>query len=263
MDNLQFLLLILGGLAILVILLHEFLWSKKERTSLFKTEPVVKESNKGAPENTQSEPVNHWNNMEFVNHSHDDVSDPLFSKREHTSETIPGDKKVVEQKIQPTATLEKSVENKKPVAAAIKPVKPIKEEIFVLHVTGMSGKLLRGDELLTSLLQSGLRFGEMNIFHRHVDISGGGSVLFSVANMIKPGTFYLKEIPEMMTPGISFFLLVPSFGDAKQNFKLMLQTAQRIADDVSGIVLDDQRRLLTPQKIVEYNEKIKALTAAK
>jgi cell division protein ZipA len=109
--------------------------------------------------------------------------------------------------------------------------------------------------------QNGLLYGEMDIFHRHADLSGTGKILFSVANMMQPGTLAHGDPAQFSTKGISFFMTLPCYGDAGQNFKLMLRTAQQIADDLGGNVLDDSRNLMTPDRLASYRRQIQQFQA--
>ncbi len=143
------------------------------------------------------------------------------------------------------------------VSDTVEPAEEPEMEVIVLNVHCSGDEPFVGTSLFDSMLENGLIYGEMDIFHRHSDLSGTGKVLFSVANMMQPGTLAHDDPATFTTKGISFFMTLPCFGEAEQNFKVMLRTAQQIADDLGVPVLDETRAMLTPDRIDAYRKQVR------
>ncbi len=130
------------------------------------------------------------------------------------------------------------------------------EEVLVINVISRDPSGFRGPALLQNILESGLRFGEMDIFHRHESMAGNGEVLFSMANAVKPGTFDLDDIDHFTTPAVSFFLGLPGPRHPKQAFDVMVAAARKLSQELNGELKDDQRSVLTAQTIEHYRQRI-------
>ncbi|MCL1147630.1 cell division protein ZipA [Shewanella marinintestina] len=131
-------------------------------------------------------------------------------------------------------------------------------DVLVLHVVAHEGEELNGAELLPCLLTLNFKFGEMNIFHRHEDNAGTGKVLFSMANMVKPGVFDPDNMEQFTTQGVVLFMTLPCHGDALMNFATMLNSAHQIADDLGGVVLDGGRDEWLESTKQNYIQRIRA-----
>ncbi|KOX64201.1 cell division protein ZipA [Pseudomonas psychrophila] len=130
------------------------------------------------------------------------------------------------------------------------------EEVLVISVISRDPAGFKGPALLQNILESGLRFGEMDIFHRHESMAGNGEVLFSMANAVKPGGFDLDDIDLFSTPAVSFFLGLPGPRHPKQAFDVMVAAARKLSQELNGELKDDQRSVLTAQTIEHYRQRI-------
>jgi cell division protein ZipA len=129
-------------------------------------------------------------------------------------------------------------------------------DVLVLHIVAKDGEKIQGVELLPSLLSLNFKFGDMDIFHRHIDNAGNGKVLFSLANMLKPGIFDPDQMEQFETQGVVLFMTLPGYGDPLMNFTIMLNSAYQIADDLGAKLLDGQRQPWTDNTKKEYQRRI-------
>ncbi|MEW6992003.1 cell division protein ZipA [Colwelliaceae bacterium 6441] len=149
-----------------------------------------------------------------------------------------------------------------PAMSATDEVEPAKKveidpEVIVVSVVMPENNSISGAALLPTLLTLGLRFGDMDIFHRHEDNAGNGKVTFSLANMMNPGTFDLDEIETFSTQGITLFMTLPNAGDPFEVFEHMMSAAKQLSMEFHAQLLDDKRSVMTKQTEQHYMSKIR------
>ncbi|ADE14599.1 cell division protein ZipA [Nitrosococcus halophilus Nc 4] len=127
------------------------------------------------------------------------------------------------------------------------------ELIIVLTVVARGKSMFRGTEIVQVLEGKGLRHGEMDIYHAY---SPGGRAVFSVANIMEPGSFDLEQIDHLSTPGLALFLRLPGPAGGFAAFDAMLETAELLAEKLNGEVRDERRNVLTAQAIEQIRERI-------
>jgi len=132
------------------------------------------------------------------------------------------------------------------------------EKIVTLYVAARAGSALRGSDIVVAAEKAGLTYGHMQIFHRLVEGHPERGPVFSVANIMKPGSFDMATIQELETPAIAFFLTLPAPMTALDAWEKMLPTAQRMAELLDGVLMDESRNPLGRQRVQHIREELRA-----
>lgn len=134
--------------------------------------------------------------------------------------------------------------------------KDLPEEILAISVMAKGDSEFSGATLLEAILAFGLRYGDMEIFHRHEQSNGQGPVIFSMANALNPGTFDLESMPEEHFKGVTFFMRLSQLNKRIFVLELMLDIAKRLANQLDGELKDDSRSVLSSQTVTHYKSRI-------
>lgn len=132
------------------------------------------------------------------------------------------------------------------------------DRIVTLYIAARAGHLLHGPDLVVAAERAGLVYGHMNIFHRLLDGHPEAGPVFSVANILQPGSFEMAQIQSLQTPGITFFMTLPGPASALDAWDMMLPTAQRMAELLDAVVLDEERNALGRQRIAHLRDELRA-----
>ncbi len=132
------------------------------------------------------------------------------------------------------------------------------DKIVSLYVAAKAGHMLRGEDIVVAAEKTGLTFGHMNVFHRLVEGHPERGPVFSMANIMQPGSFDMANIRTLETPAIAFFLTLPAPMTALEAWEKLLPNVERMAELLGGVVLDDSRNTLGRQRIQHIREELRA-----
>ncbi len=256
MQDLRIVLVIVGALAIAALVLHG-LWTNQRNKRAQQKNAAPKAV--AAKRNTESRDVDGFDSdgigkVRVVPRNGSPVrdNDPVISSVPQFSA---GDEDDVlpEQDAISAESQQESFENAQPES-----VKGNWKDVYVINIAARDGSYIYGRDLKHALRILGFRFGDMDIYHRHLEMDGQGEVLFSLINMVKPGTFEPSKMDRMMTPGISLFMQLPATGRALAHFDLMLKAADKLASEVDGILLDTSHQPLSEYYLTQCRDELKA-----
>lgn len=131
------------------------------------------------------------------------------------------------------------------------------DKIVTLYIAARAGNVLRGPDIVVAAEKAGLTYGHLNVFHRLVSGHPERGPVFSVANIRRPGSFDMDGIQSLETPAIAFFLTLPAPVSALDAWDAMLPTAERMAELLDGVLLDEQRNALGRQRIAHLREELR------
>ncbi len=132
------------------------------------------------------------------------------------------------------------------------------QDLIIFNLLANKDRPYAGYELLQALLAAGLRYGKMQIFHRYQQLNGGGPIIFSMASMVEPGTFELSKMGGFACLGLTMFMRVSQQDNLSESFDLLADTAHQLIDDLGGEICDEQRQVLTDEKIAEIHDRVAA-----
>lgn len=179
--------------------------------------------------------------------------DPLFDQ--------PGDNEAVEAELERLERLISEDSGPQPDVAASgstapKTPPPVPDKVVTLFVLAPTGVPFPGSFIFEAMQTAGLQYGDMEIFHCVDRQRGSEEPLFSVANMVEPGTFDLSAMASFTTSGLVLFLQLPGPFDPVQAFDRMVEAARSLADSLGGTVCDATRSALTNQTIGHMREDV-------
>ncbi|MFN3918987.1 MAG: cell division protein ZipA C-terminal FtsZ-binding domain-containing protein, partial [Methylohalobius sp.] len=91
-------------------------------------------------------------------------------------------------------------------------------EVIQVSIVAPPQQPFSGNKLLEAFEELGLEYGDMDIFHAYQ----GDEIRFSVASLVKPGTFPIDAMDDFHTRGLTLFFQPPLVSQPVEAFEHMI-----------------------------------------
>lgn len=130
-------------------------------------------------------------------------------------------------------------------------------KLIVLYLVEKHGGMLTGADIIESMEQAGMRYGDMKIFHYiSDDDKAEPSSVFSIANLVEPGWFDLISISNIKTPGLTLFLNLPGPINGLRAFDEMVVVINKLEKLLPVTLKDKSRNTVSMQMLMHMREEV-------
>ena len=176
------------------------------------------------------------------------ILDPLAT----TSTAIDPDDRLSIYPEQDTDALNRpSISTIDPVESTVKTSPVVDTRIIQFSLVPKDAEYFSGNLLVEALTDVGLEYGKPGIFHRYFGENDSRELIFSVTNMVNPGTFPIDDMNSFQCPGITLFLQTDMVADPLEAFDDLTSIGHLLVYRLFGKLLNANRQEVTMGDIIE------------
>ena len=170
------------------------------------------------------------------------------------SEMVDGDALLDDDAIKPSprsAAGQLKEAGKSPAATASNSRRLELPALIEFSIVARADQGFNGEDLFEVFERVGLRYGSVRVFER---VDSNRMVDFAVASMVDPGTFPDTDLEDFYCPGIVFFMQPREVDAPLAVFDDFMETIDVLADELDGVVWDNQRQPLTAETVAQFRQ---------
>ena len=182
-----------------------------------------------------------------VDEEEEEYDDEFFAAH---AAAVDGDARLDEQALKPS--------HKPAVVQLVKSAAPARQTVHLelpklieFSLVASADQGFNGQELSDAFARVGLTYGSVKVFER---VDKNRLVDYAVASMKDPGTFPDDDLESFYCPGIVFYMQPRELDKPVLVFDDFIETIDILAEELDGVVWDNQRQPLTAETIAQFRQ---------